>query len=145
MTISTVVATVAGGLFAGASAYVSVVEHPSWIESGAAVAIKHFGPSTRRAGAMQGGLAMLGLLTSAVAWFQGAGVGWLVGGLLLATLVPFTFIVIVPVNRRLLDSRLDPGSPEAAWLLSRWGQLHAVRTLVGVAAFVAFVAMLVRS
>src|SRR5881409_286529 len=139
--MSTLVATVAAGLFAGASTYVTVAEHPAWLECGQALAVRVFGPSSRRAGIMQGGLAMVGLVAGAAAWLQGSGVGWLLGGLLLGGLVPFTLVVIMPTNRRLLDPGLDSGSGEARELLSRWGRLHAVRTVVGVAVFVAFVGL----
>ena len=145
MTIAVWVAIVAVGLFAGASLYVSVVEHPAWVECGPALAVKHFGPSARRAGAMQGGLAMVSLLAAVVAWTQHAAVGWLVGGLLVATMIPFTFGVIMPVNRRLLDASLDTGSAEAVELVRRWGRLHAVRTAVGVVVFVLFVILALRS
>ena len=145
MTISTVVASVAAGLFAGASVYVTVVEHPAWVECGPALALRHFGPSSRRAAVMQGLLAVIGLVAGVAAWGQGSGAGWLVGGLLLAAMVPFTLIIIKPTNRRLLDPGLDPGSGEARDLLTRWGQLHAVRTVVGVVAFVVFIGMLVRA
>jgi hypothetical protein len=141
VTTATFIATVAAGVFAGASAYVSVVDHPARLECGPALAIKGLGPATRRAAAMQGALAMLGLVSSVVAWFQGSGIGWLVGGLLLAVLVPYTLLVIKPINRRLLDPGFDPSSAEAARLLSRWGWLHAVRTLLGLAAFVDFVVL----
>lgn len=145
MTIATLVAIVAAGLFAGASTYVTVAEHPARIECGPTLGVKEFGPSYRRAAIMQGGLAVVGLVSGAVAWFQGSGVGWLVGGLLLGGLVPFTLVIIMPTNRRLLDPQLDPGSREAAELLVRWGRLHAVRTVVGVAVFVAFVGLSLRS
>jgi hypothetical protein len=49
--------------------------------------------------------------------------------------VPFTLLVILPTNRRLLAPTLDPDSLEAAALLRRWGQLHAVRTVLGGLAF----------
>lgn len=138
------VATVAAGLFAGAAVYVTVAEHPARLECGQAVAIKEFGPSYRRAAVMQGGLAVVGLLASVAAWYQRGDVGWLVWGLLLGALVPFTLVVIMPTTRRLLDPRLDSGSAEARELLSRWGRLHAVRTVVGVVVFVAFVGMSLR-
>ena len=143
--IATIVATVAAGLFAGASMYVTVVQHPAWLECGTVFAVKEFGPSYRRAGIMQGGLAVVGLLSGSAAWLQGFGSGWLAGGVLLGSLAPFTLIVMMPTNRRLLDPQLDPASPEAAELLSRWGRLHAVRTVVGVAVFVFFAAMALRS
>lgn len=145
MTIATLVATVAAGLFAGASTYVTVVQHPAWLESGPTLAIKEFGPSYRRAAIMQGGLAVVGLVSGAVAWFQDSGVGWLVGGLLLGGLAPFTLVIMMPTNRRLLDPQLDPVSREAGELLARWGRFHAVRTVVGVAVFVAFVGLSLRS
>lgn len=145
MTIAMLVATVAAGLFAGAAMYVTVVEHPARLECGQALAIKEFGPSYRRAAVMQGVLAVVGLLASLVAWYQGFGLGWLIGGLLLGTLVPFTLVVIKPTNRRLLDPGLDNGSGEAGELLTRWGQLHAMRTVVSVAVFMAFVGMSLRS
>ncbi len=144
MTIAMLVATVGAGLFAGAALYVTVAEHPARLECGQALAIKEFGPSYRRAAVMQAVLAVVGLLAGVVAWYQGSGVGWLVWGLLLGALVPFTLVVIMPTNRRLLDPRLDSGSDEARELLARWGRLHAVRTVVGVAVFVAFSGMSLR-
>ena len=141
MSIAMLVATVAAGLFAGASVYVSVVQHPAWIECGPALGIKEFGPSTRRAAVMQGVLAVVGLLASVVAWYQASGAWWLVWGLLLGVMIPFTLVVIMPTNRLLLDRELDPDSDEAGELLSKWGRLHAVRTVVGVSVFVAFVGM----
>src|SRR5262249_35289169 len=141
VTIAALVATVAAGLFAGASMYVTVVQHPAWLECGSALAVRGFGPSYRRAAIMQGGLAVVGLVSGAVAWLQDSGVGWLAGGLLLGGLAPFTLVIMKPTNRRLLDPQLDPGSREASELLLRWGRLHAVRTAVGVAVFVAFVGL----
>jgi len=145
MPIAELIATVAAGLFAGAAVYVTVAEHPARLECGQVLAIKEFGPSYRRAAVMQGALAVVGFVTSAVAWYGGAGVDWLVWGLLLGALVPYTLVVIMPTNRRLLDPTLDGGSDEARELLVRWGRLHAVRTVVGIAAFVAFVGLLSRS
>ena len=119
MTFPILITIVAAGLFAGAAVYVTAVEHPARVECGEVLAIKEFGPSYRRAAVMQGALAVIGLLASVVAWYQGSGVGWLVGGLLLGALVPFTLVVIMPTNRRLLDPGLDSGSGEARELLSR--------------------------
>src|SRR5262245_2826544 len=141
MTIVTLIATVAAGLFSGASLYVSVAQHPAWVEVGPAQAVKDFGPSARRAGAMQGMLAMVTLLSGAASWYLGAGIAWLLGGLLVGALAPYTFMVLMPVNRRMLDPGLDTGSNEARSLLSRWGRLHAVRTVVGVVVFVKFAAL----
>lgn len=128
-------AVVCAGLFSGAAAYVTLVEHPARLECGAALAVAEFGPSYRRGTVMQASLALLGFLSAVVAWLTGHGPLNLAGGLLLGSVVPFTLVVILPTNKRLLDRALDPTSPEAASLLARWGRLHGVRTFVGSVAF----------
>jgi hypothetical protein len=129
------VATLCAGLFAGAAIYVSLVEHPARLESGPELAATEFGPSYRRGAVMQASLAGVGLVTAVGAWVLGCGLPVLIGGLLLGALIPFTLVIIRPINARLLDSGLDRSSPEAAQLLIRWGQLHAVRSMAGGVAF----------
>jgi uncharacterized membrane protein len=130
------IALLCAGLFAGAAVYVTIVEHPARLECGPAVALAEFRPSYRRAAVMQASLAAVGLLTAVGAWALGRGVPVLVAGLLLGVLIPFTLLVVLPTNKRLLDPALDPRSTETASLLTRWGRLHAVRSVAGVAAFV---------
>ncbi len=122
------------GLFAGAAIYINLVEHPARIECGTQLAATEFGPSYRRAAVMQASLAAIGFVCSIVAWLSGAGIWWLVGGFLLGSVIPFTFVIIMPINKQLLDPTLDKGSAKAQELLFRWGKLHAVRsTLSGIA------------
>ena len=59
----------------------------------------------------------------------------LVGIGLLFFIVGFTLGVILPVYRKLLDPGLSARSEEAQRLLRRWGWLHHVRSLAGLAAF----------
>jgi hypothetical protein len=122
------------GLFAGAALYVTLVEHPARLRCGTALAIAEFGPSYRRGAVMQASLAALGGLAGVGDWARGHGVLPLAAGLLMAAVITFTLVVILPTNKRLLDPALDSGSAEAATLLARWGHLHAVRTLLGAAA-----------
>ncbi|MFI5373182.1 MAG: DUF1772 domain-containing protein [Candidatus Rokuibacteriota bacterium] len=129
------VALLSTGLFAGAALYVSLVEHPARRECGTAPAIAEFRPSYRRGAVMQASLAAVGGLTGVADWARGHGSLPLVAGLLMAAIIAFTLIVILPTNKRRLDPTLDPGSAEAAALLARWGHLHAVRTLTGGVAF----------
>jgi uncharacterized membrane protein len=129
-------ATMCAGLFAGAAIYITFVEHPARLECGTELATTEFGPSYHRATLMQASLAAVGFLAAVVAWAQGRGVEVLIGGLLLGVVIPFTLVVILPTNKRLLDPGLDRGSAEAAALLARWGRLHAVRSLVSALAFI---------
>lgn len=129
------VATVCAGLFAGAAIYINLVEHPARLACGTDLAVREFGPSYRRATLMQASLAAVGLLTAVIAWAQGRGMPVLIAGLLLGAVIPFTLVVILPTNQRLLDTRLDPRSAEAERLLVRWGWLHAVRSGASALAF----------
>lgn len=122
------IATLCAGLFAGAAIYITLVEHPARLECGTELAVTEFGPSYRRAAVMQASLAGLGLAAAIVAWMQGRGLLVLLGGLVLGAVIPFTLLVILPTNERLLNRELDRRSAEAAALLDRWGQLHAVRS-----------------
>jgi uncharacterized membrane protein len=128
-------ATFCAGLFAGASLYINLVEHRARLECGTELAATEFGPSYRRATRMQASLAAAGLIAAIVAWLQGRGLPVLAAGLLLGAVIPFTLVVLLPTNQRLLDPALDRRSTEAARLLARWGRLHAVRSVLSLLAF----------
>lgn len=138
-------AVVCAGLFAGAALYITFVEHPARLECGTTLAATEFGPSYRRATIMQASLAAVGLVAATVAWAQGRGTQVLVGGLLLGIVIPFTLLVILPTNQRLLDPGLDRSSAEAQRLLERWGRLHAVRSLTSAVGFLVLVNHLARA
>jgi hypothetical protein len=123
------VATICAGLFAGAAIYITLVEHPARLDCGAAVAATEFGPSYRRAALMQATLAALGFLAALASWAYTGGAALLLGAILLGLVIPFTLIVIMPTNKRLLDPALDRSSEEATALLLRWGRLHAFRSV----------------
>src|SRR5262245_63051510 len=132
------IATFACAIFAGAAMYISLVEHPARMSCGTELAATQWEPSYRRATWLQAPLAVIGLACSLVAWSSGSSVWWLVGGLLLGLLVPFTLLIIMPTNRRLESPILERQSEEARRLLERWGRLHSVRTIVSSAALVIF-------
>ena len=68
----------------------------------------------------------------------GATVWWLIAGVLLGLVIPFTLIVILPTNKRLLSPALDRRSAEAEGLLAHWGRLHAVRSVLSGVALLLF-------
>jgi uncharacterized membrane protein len=129
----TVLAT---ALFTGAAAYVSLVEHPARLRCSNEIALAQWRPSYKRGTAMQASLAMAGTLLGISAFLSGAGLMWLVAGLLLGSVVPFTLLVVIPTNRRLEDPALDASGETARRLLIRWGQLHAVRSAISLVALV---------
>src|SRR6266496_4195072 len=110
--ISEFIAVLACGLFAGAAVYVSLVEHPARMECGVEVAAAEFPPSYRRGTILQVTLAAVCLLSSIAAWLAGATLWWLVAGVLQVSVIPFTLIVILPTNKRLLSPTLDRRSAQ---------------------------------
>jgi hypothetical protein len=65
-------ATLAAGLFSGASIYINLVEHPARIHCGTALALAQFAPSYKRATLMQATLAATGFLAALAAYLLGA-------------------------------------------------------------------------
>jgi len=126
-------AVLATSLFAGAASYVSLVEHPARLRCSNEIALAQWRPSYQRGTVMQASLAIAGTLLGISAWLSQAGRIWLVAGILLGSVVPFTLLVIFPTNKRLEDPALDATSGAARNLLVRWGRLHAVRTLLSIA------------
>ena len=139
-----IIASGCAGLFAGAAIYINAVEHPARLSCGTELAVREFAPSYHRATVMQVPLAAIGCITGlASAWLLGD--PWLaLAAILLITVVPFTLVVILPTNQRLLDPSLDPGGERAAELLTRWGRLHITRSVLSGIAFVLFLIRLSR-
>jgi uncharacterized membrane protein len=138
------IATLAATLFAGAALYINVAEHPSRMTLETRAAALQWAPSYKRATLLQAPLALLSFVSGTSAWLLGGGVGWLVAALLIGAVVPFTFIVVMPTNRKLLDPARDLASPETRSLLEKWNKLHAVRTVASLAASIIFVWLLQR-
>jgi hypothetical protein len=141
-TMLAVIAACSSGIFAGAAIYISLVEHPARLECGPVLAVTEFAPSYHRAARMQASLALLGFLSAVGTWLIGSSAWWLVGGLVLGSNIPFTLIVIFPINGQLLSPSLDKNSPQALQLLVQWGKLHRVRSLLGLMAFLIFLLLM---
>ena len=143
--VAITVAALAAGLFAGAAIYVSAVEHPARVSCGTELAVREFAPSYKRGTIMQASLAVLGCVSGLVGGWQRSDPAAVIAALLLGSVVPFTLVVIFPTNKRLLDPTLDRQGTEVAHLLTRWGQLHAVRSVLGSIAFLIFLIRLLKS
>jgi uncharacterized membrane protein len=125
-------------LFAGAALYINLVEHPARMQCGTGLAATVFGPSYKRATVMQVPLAVVATISAVVCWWFVGSVLWITGALMIFGVMPFTLIVIMPTNKRLLDPELQRDSAEAHRLLVRWGRLHAVRTAASLAVAIIF-------
>ncbi len=135
-------ATLCCTLFAGAALYINLVEHPARMSCATNIAATVWAPSYKRATVMQVSLAILSFLTGIAAWLFGGGIMWLVGAVLIGSVVPFTLIAIMPTNHQLLAPGRDLASPETQVLLEKWGRLHAVRSALSLLASVVYVLLL---
>ena len=120
------VAILSTTFFTGAAIYINLVEHPARMQCGT-------------------GLALIATFAGFGAWLTGAPRAWFSGAVLIFGVVPFTLLAIMPTNKKLLDPALDRSSEETRRLLQQWGRLHAVRSILGLAASSAFLASIVWS
>jgi len=132
-------------LFAGAALYINVVEHPARMKCGTELAATVFGPSYHRATAMQVPLALLATVSAVGSWWFDNSTLWIAGALLIFAVIPYTLIVILPTNRKLLSAGIDRSSQDTRLLLVRWGRLHAVRTAASLSATIAFLTAVLKT
>lgn len=137
-------ATLSSGLFAGAAVYINLVEHPARLQTGIRPALTEFAPSYHRATVTQVSLAVASFLSGLIAWRSSSEAGWLIGGVLLVLVIPFTALVIMPTNKKLLDPQTGNDLDLAEKLLTRWGRLHAVRSAASLASLLTFLFLLTR-
>ena len=138
------IAALSSGLFSGASLYINLVEHPARRQAGTRVALAEFAPSYKRATVTQVSLAVAGFLSALVAWRSRSDAGWLIGGAMLLSVVPFTALAILPTNKQLLDPETANDPELAEKLLTRWGRLHAVRSVSSLASLLLFLFLLAK-
>jgi hypothetical protein len=134
--LSATLALVAAALFTGAAFYVSAVEHPARLKLDNAALLAEWKPSYARGTLMQAPLALLATVLGVLAFLGSYEWRWLLGAALMFSNWPYTFIAIMPTNKRL--ETMSGNEPDLRALIERWGRLHAVRTALGAAATAVF-------
>ena len=131
-------ALVLAAAFARAAFYINFAEHPARLGLDDKSSLKQWKPSYDAGYTMQatlvGASGILGLLA---AWTS-QNWHWIVGAVLILSNVPYTLMGIMPTNHKLeAISEADAG-PSSRAMLVLWGRLHAIRTLLGVSATLAY-------
>ena len=142
--IAGLLALLVAALFAGAALYVSVVEQPARMHLDDRSLLIEWKPAYKRGFAMQAPLAMIGFVLGIFAGLQTGDWLWLIGALVLVANWPFTIFVIMPTNKKLMAIDPQNAGPDVRPLMTKWGTLHAVRTLLGFAAMALFLAAALR-
>ena len=127
-------ALVVAALFTGAAIYINLVEQPARLLLDDRALLAEWKPAYRRGFAMQASLAVLSGLSGLASWWMANIPAALAGAIMILANWPYTLLVIMPVNRRLLATSDDNASATTRELIVRWGRLHAVRSLFGAGA-----------
>ena len=133
-------ALITAAVFAGAAIYVNVAEQPSRLLLDDRALLTEWKPSYKRGFAMQAPLAVIGFLLGALAAYQTGNWWWLIGGVIMLANWPFTIFGIMPTNNKLMATDPAATTSETRSLIESWGTLHAIRSALGVAATVTFLA-----
>ncbi len=127
------VALLAATLFTSAALYITLVEHPARLSLAEEPMLTQWQQSYRRALPIQSSLALVAGMGGLVAgWMMGDGRA-IAGGVAMLSNWPFTVVALLPINRRLSPAIAGRGDAHSHHLLLRWGRLHDVRSLLGVA------------
>ena len=131
-------ALIAAALFTGAAVYVSAVEQPARLGLDDAALLTEWKPAYKRGTLMQAPLAVIGGVLGLIVWWNTREALWLAGGIAMLANLPYTLLIIMPVNKRL--TAMTPGDAAARPLIQTWARLHAGRSALGVLATVLYLA-----
>lgn len=125
-------------LFSGAAIYILTAEQPARLSLDDGALLRQWqaaiGPATR----MQATLVVITTLCAGLSWRTARNPAWLIGMLAILANLPFTLLVIAPINAELQAMAAAQASAASRALIQRWGELHAIRAGLGLFAVICF-------
>jgi hypothetical protein len=131
-------ALILAAAFAGAAFYIGFAEHPARMELDDRSALEQWKPSYDSGYMMQASLAAASAVLGFFAAWSTGDWRWVIGAILILANWPYTLLAIMPTNRKLKAIAQGATGPESRALLATWAKLHAVRTVLGAAATLAY-------
>jgi|SRR6516165_4337608 hypothetical protein len=132
------VAPAIAALFTGAAVYINIAEQPARLQLDDSSLLAEWKLAYTRDYMMQASLAIVGGFFGAVAFFATFEWRWLLGAVVLLANWPYTIFVIMPTNRRLMNTPAGAATAETRRMIGRWGLLHVGRSFLGLIATLIF-------
>ena len=139
--IAGLVALTLAAAFAGAAFYVGFAEQPARLRLDDRALLQQWKPSYARGFAMQATLAVISAAFGFLAGWQLRDWRWALAAALMLANWPYTLFVMMPTNKQIGAWPIDAACSELRALIVKWGQMHAVRTGLGLAATAAYLAL----
>jgi hypothetical protein len=137
--VSSKLLTVASiGLFAGQALAYNVIIMPALRTVSPQAALPIWAKSYTKGKNSQVSLILISVLAGLPVYYKTQNAFFLSGPLIMASIIPFTFAFIMPVNRRLLgilEDHKKGGESSLSELYNKWDLLHFGRTVLGLSAF----------
>jgi len=131
-------ALIVAAMFSGAAFYIGFAEQPARLGLEDRALLGEWKPAYKRGTAMQAPLAVIGFVLGLTTWLQTGHWLWLIGAFVLVANLPYTLLVVMPTNNRLMATDPASAGPDSRALIEKWGALHAARTALGLAATLIF-------
>jgi hypothetical protein len=124
--------------FTGAAIYINIAEQPARLQLDDRSLLAEWKTAYKRGYMMQASLVVVGGILGLGGFLGTLDWRWLLGALILLANWPYTILVIMPTNRRLMETSLEAPTIDTRQMVRKWGFLHAGRSALGLAATLIF-------
>jgi uncharacterized membrane protein len=130
------IAKISTSILAGNAIRCSLIDHPARLECDTNAAIAHWRRMFKIALPTEGGLAVLSFSSILYAYYLEKNNFWLKAGLIVMSILPFSYFAIMPTNNALLDLSKSMEMIRTRKLLVKWGEINTIRSLMAFLALV---------
>ena len=139
----TTLAFAAAGVFTGAAAYINLVEQPARLKLPDGALLTEWKTAYQRGTAMQASIALMGGALGVGAYaFEGHSMLALLGAAFMLASWPWTALVIMPTNKKLMATATEAAGPTERVMIGRWARLHLARTAFGAVGVICFATLI---
>jgi hypothetical protein len=131
---SRMIAKLSATLFAANSLFINTIQHPARMSQSTTFAVTDFRLTFKRIAAQQSTLSLVGLVSGMISYYYQPSYQLLIPAIMMGAMIPYTLLLIFPINSELMNLKLEKEALRANYLLHRWLKLHTIRTFVSVVA-----------